>query len=87
MVVGNMVLNYFSVCGDMTGHMIFDTYCFSLVHLCILFNYFLIKLIYDVFWFNLDPANAAVIIQSGGIPLVIQCLSSPVRNTVRILTL
>jgi armadillo repeat-containing protein 7 len=39
------------------------------------------------FWFNLDPANAAVIIQSGGIPLVIQCLSSPVRNTVRILSL
>ncbi|KAL3830956.1 hypothetical protein ACJIZ3_019758 [Penstemon smallii] len=29
-----------------------------------------------------DPANAAVVIQSGGIPLIIQCLSSPVRNTV-----
>ncbi|XP_022729319.1 armadillo repeat-containing protein 7 isoform X3 [Durio zibethinus] len=29
-----------------------------------------------------DPANAAIITQCGGIPLVIQCLSSPVRNTV-----
>ncbi|KAK9928684.1 hypothetical protein M0R45_025807 [Rubus argutus] len=29
-----------------------------------------------------DPANAALINQCGGIPLVIQCLSSPVRNTV-----
>ncbi|XP_039028346.1 armadillo repeat-containing protein 7-like [Hibiscus syriacus] len=29
-----------------------------------------------------DPANAAVITQCGGIPLVVQCLSSPVRNTV-----
>ncbi|XP_022879720.1 armadillo repeat-containing protein 7-like isoform X1 [Olea europaea var. sylvestris] len=29
-----------------------------------------------------DPANAAVVTQCGGIPLVIQCLSSPVRNTV-----
>ena len=31
-----------------------------------------------------DPANALVIVQCGGIPLVIQCLSSPVRNTVSI---
>ncbi|EHA8587398.1 armadillo repeat-containing protein 7 [Cocos nucifera] len=29
-----------------------------------------------------DPANAAVIIECGGIPLILQCLSSPVRNTV-----
>ncbi|CAH9098496.1 unnamed protein product [Cuscuta europaea] len=29
-----------------------------------------------------DPANAAFVTQSGGIPLFIQCLSSPVRNTV-----
>ncbi|ONI17181.1 hypothetical protein PRUPE_3G143200 [Prunus persica] len=29
-----------------------------------------------------DPANAVIITQCGGIPLVIQCLSSPVRNTV-----
>ncbi|KAK3409529.1 hypothetical protein EUGRSUZ_J01642 [Eucalyptus grandis] len=29
-----------------------------------------------------EPANAAIITRSGGIPLVIQCLSSPVRNTV-----
>ncbi|KAI4307698.1 hypothetical protein L6164_030857 [Bauhinia variegata] len=29
-----------------------------------------------------DPANAAIVTQCGGIPLVIQCLSSPVRNTV-----
>ncbi|XP_048139436.1 armadillo repeat-containing protein 7 isoform X3 [Rhodamnia argentea] len=29
-----------------------------------------------------EPANAAIITQSGGIPLIIQCLSSPVRNTV-----
>ncbi|XP_017627539.1 uncharacterized protein LOC108470638 isoform X2 [Gossypium arboreum] len=29
-----------------------------------------------------DPANAAIITQCGGIPLVIKCLSSPVRNTV-----
>ncbi|CAD6212159.1 unnamed protein product [Miscanthus lutarioriparius] len=29
-----------------------------------------------------DPANASIITQCGGIPLVIQCLSSPVRNTV-----
>ncbi|KAL6543267.1 hypothetical protein OROHE_010787 [Orobanche hederae] len=28
-----------------------------------------------------DPTNAAVVIQCDGIPLVIQCLSSPVRNT------
>ncbi|XP_004301610.1 PREDICTED: armadillo repeat-containing protein 7-like [Fragaria vesca subsp. vesca] len=27
-----------------------------------------------------DPANAAIVTQSGGIPLVIQCLSSPVSN-------
>lgn len=31
---------------------------------------------------SVDPANAAIITQSGGIPLAIQCLSSPVRNTV-----
>jgi len=31
-----------------------------------------------------DPANALVIVQCGGIPLIIQCLSSPVRNTVSI---
>ncbi|PKA60892.1 hypothetical protein AXF42_Ash006527 [Apostasia shenzhenica] len=29
-----------------------------------------------------DPENAAIIVKCGGIPLVIQCLSSPVRNTV-----
>ncbi|KAM0879156.1 hypothetical protein ACQ4PT_034421 [Festuca glaucescens] len=29
-----------------------------------------------------DPANASVINRCGGIPLVVQCLSSPVRNTV-----
>ncbi|XP_071912593.1 uncharacterized protein [Coffea arabica] len=29
-----------------------------------------------------DPSIAAVVIQCGGISLVIQCLSSPVRNTV-----
>lgn len=29
-----------------------------------------------------DPANSLIITQCGGIPLVIQCLSSPVRNTV-----
>ncbi|PNT67951.1 hypothetical protein BRADI_3g34127v3 [Brachypodium distachyon] len=29
-----------------------------------------------------DPANASVITQCGGIPLVVQCLSSPVKNTV-----
>ncbi|EOY33897.1 ARM repeat superfamily protein isoform 3 [Theobroma cacao] len=29
-----------------------------------------------------DPANAAILTQCDGIPLVIQCLSSPVRNTV-----
>lgn len=29
-----------------------------------------------------DPANAAIITQCDGIPLIIQCLSSPVRNTV-----
>lgn len=29
-----------------------------------------------------DPANAALVTQFGGIPLIIQCLSSPVRNTV-----
>ena len=31
-----------------------------------------------------DPANASIITQCGGIPLVIQCLSNPVRNTVSI---
>ncbi|KAM0879157.1 hypothetical protein ACQ4PT_034421 [Festuca glaucescens] len=31
-----------------------------------------------------DPANASVINRCGGIPLVVQCLSSPVRNTVSI---
>ncbi|XP_020529720.1 armadillo repeat-containing protein 7 isoform X2 [Amborella trichopoda] len=29
-----------------------------------------------------DPLNAQVIMQSGGIPLIITCLSSPVTNTV-----
>ncbi|KAL2653381.1 hypothetical protein R1flu_021509 [Riccia fluitans] len=29
-----------------------------------------------------DPANAAVIVSSGGIPLLISCLSSPVENMV-----
>ncbi|KAK2965401.1 hypothetical protein RJ640_001478, partial [Escallonia rubra] len=29
-----------------------------------------------------NPANAAVVTQCSGIPLIIQCLSSPVRNTV-----
>ncbi|KAK7259402.1 hypothetical protein RIF29_25009 [Crotalaria pallida] len=28
-----------------------------------------------------DPANAAIVTECGGIPLIIQCLSSPVRNT------
>ncbi|KAL5996293.1 hypothetical protein ACLOJK_026369 [Asimina triloba] len=30
----------------------------------------------------IDPANASRIVECGGIPLIIQCLSSPVRNTV-----
>nr|KAJ0205694.1 hypothetical protein LSAT_V11C500257520 [Lactuca sativa] len=30
-----------------------------------------------------DPANAAVIIKCDGIPLLVQCLSSPVKNTVK----
>jgi hypothetical protein len=29
-----------------------------------------------------DPANAAVLVANGGIPLLISCLSSPVENTV-----
>ncbi|KDP34905.1 hypothetical protein JCGZ_09193 [Jatropha curcas] len=29
-----------------------------------------------------DPANAAIVAQCDGISLIIQCLSSPVRNTV-----
>ncbi|KAI7986471.1 Armadillo repeat-containing protein 7 [Camellia lanceoleosa] len=29
----------------------------------------------------IDPANTAIVNQCGGIPLIIQCLSSPVRNT------
>ncbi|KAK4278074.1 hypothetical protein QN277_015969 [Acacia crassicarpa] len=29
-----------------------------------------------------DPTNSNIVTQCGGIPLVIQCLSSPVRNTV-----
>ncbi|TXG69867.1 hypothetical protein EZV62_004802 [Acer yangbiense] len=29
-----------------------------------------------------NPANAAIVTQCSGIPLIIQCLSSPVRNTV-----
>lgn len=36
--------------------------------------------------FFADPANAAIVTRVGGIPLIIQCLSSPVRNTVRIRT-
>ncbi|KAK3013761.1 hypothetical protein RJ639_008787, partial [Escallonia herrerae] len=31
---------------------------------------------------SVDPANAAVVTQCSGIPLIIHCLSSPVRNTV-----
>ena len=39
----------------------------------------------SVFTFvHADPANASIITQCGGISLVIQCLSSPVRNTVSI---
>lgn len=30
-----------------------------------------------------DSTNAAVVVENGGIPLIIQCLSSPVENTVR----
>lgn len=38
---------------------------------------------YGIFFFPpADLANAAIVTQSGGIPLTIQCLSSPVRNTV-----
>ncbi|KAL2344640.1 hypothetical protein Fmac_005925 [Flemingia macrophylla] len=33
-------------------------------------------------YFCADPANAAIVTNFGGIPLIIQCLSSPVRNTV-----
>ena len=29
-----------------------------------------------------DLTNAAIVTQSGGIPLTIQCLSNPIRNTV-----
>ncbi|GAB2298563.1 hypothetical protein Dimus_032631 [Dionaea muscipula] len=29
-----------------------------------------------------DPENGRVVVRCGGIPLVVQCLSSPVRNTV-----
>ena len=29
-----------------------------------------------------DPTNAAIIVENGGIPQIIQCLSSPVENTV-----
>lgn len=32
--------------------------------------------------FAADPANASIITQCGGIPLIIECLSSPVTNTV-----
>ena len=38
--------------------------------------------IIEFFFFPADLANAAIVTQSGGIPLTIQCLSSPVRNTV-----
>ena len=38
---------------------------------------------HGVFFFPADLANAAIVTQSGGIPLTIQCLSSPVRNTVK----
>ncbi|RHN60698.1 hypothetical protein MtrunA17_Chr4g0028671 [Medicago truncatula] len=30
-----------------------------------------------------DPANATIVAGVGGIPLIIQCLSSPVRNTLK----
>lgn len=29
-----------------------------------------------------DSTNAAIVVENGGIPLIIQCLSSPVENTV-----
>ncbi|KAJ7298753.1 hypothetical protein O6H91_Y439100 [Diphasiastrum complanatum] len=29
-----------------------------------------------------DPANAAIIVQNGGIALIVSCLTSPVENTV-----
>ncbi|GJX20845.1 armadillo repeat-containing protein 7 [Tanacetum coccineum] len=32
-----------------------------------------------------DPANAAVIIKCDGVPLLVQCLSSPVKNTLSLL--
>lgn len=37
---------------------------------------------YEGCLFPADPANASIITQCGGIPLIIECLSSPVRNTV-----
>ncbi|XP_062116821.1 uncharacterized protein LOC133830767 isoform X4 [Humulus lupulus] len=33
-------------------------------------------------WNRREPENAAIITQCGGVPLAIQCLSSPVKNTV-----
>lgn len=46
--------------------------------------------VYEVVIGNLrwitEPENAAVITQCGGIPLIIQCLSSPVRNTVSMIS-
>lgn len=49
------------------------------------FNVLFLYLFYCVFIFiilDIDPANASIITQCGGIPLVIQCLSSPVTNIV-----
>jgi len=44
----------------------------------------IVYLIGKKFNFFADPANSAIVTQFGGIPPIIQCLSSPVRNTVRI---
>ncbi|KAK4751914.1 hypothetical protein SAY87_020712 [Trapa incisa] len=62
---------------------------------CSMFPCFLMIFIVDEKWLvmnllfffaltelSADPANAAIITQCSGIPLIIQCLSSPVGNTV-----
>lgn len=71
-----------SVAGTLIWGKLVKALCFYEQHYFSLFQHIVFSDPYSAIW--TDPSNAAVVSHSGGIPLIIQCLSSPVTNIVRI---
>lgn len=66
------------ICNSCVGN------CSDFIFGDIIISCLIVYLIYKNNKFWADPANSAIVTTFGGIPLIIQCLSSPVRNTVSI---